>query len=86
MKKKSFEKGCIGCDHLKWYEAYFEEPEDSGYYCDVRVIPSKSFPLKRKCSLWEKTVIKDDGTEVVMRYVSQRESKNGIPHYKEVER
>lgn len=63
--------GCHGCDFLKWYEADFEESCDSGYYCEVREIPTKNFPLKRKCNRWQKTEI-INGLEVVIGVNNRR--------------
>ena len=66
MAMKKSETGCDGCDFLKWYEAYFEEPCESGWYCEIREIPAKSFPLKRKCKRWQRTRT-IDGKKITIR-------------------
>lgn len=29
-------KNCLNCKHLDYYEAYFEEPSESGHFCNKR--------------------------------------------------
>jgi hypothetical protein len=47
--------GCFTCKHLDFYEAYFEEPEESGWFCSIRCnIDLRRFPYKRKCKWADK--------------------------------
>ncbi len=58
-------KGCYGCKHLDYYEAYFEEVSDSGYCCNKRedIDKFKKFPCKRKLKCFSDKELDNEATK-----------------------
>ena len=62
MAKENKDRGCWNCEHLGFYDAYYEESSSSGYTCEYREVDNfKTFPCNRRLKCFNVDVSQKGG-------------------------